>query len=54
MVDYLFEKNILVSGLCYPNTPEGASLLRMNISANHTEEQIDKLVDSIEEAFSAL
>ena len=54
MVEYLFEKNILVSGLCYPNTPEGASLLRFNISANHTEEQIDKLVDSIEEAFSSL
>ena len=54
MVEYLFEKNILVSGLCYPNTPEGASLLRFNISANHTEVQIDKLVDSIDEAFSYL
>jgi glycine C-acetyltransferase len=54
MVEYLFEKNILVSGLCYPNTPEGASLLRFNISANHTEEQIDSLVDSIEEAFGQL
>jgi 7-keto-8-aminopelargonate synthetase-like enzyme len=54
LVEYLFEKNILISGLCYPNTPEGASLLRFNISANHTEEQIDKLVESIEEAFSRL
>lgn len=54
MVEYLFEKNILVSGLCYPNTPEGASLLRFNISANHTEKQIDTLVDSIEEAFGQL
>ena len=54
MVEYLFEKDILVSGLCYPNTPEGASLLRFNISANHTEEQIDTLVDSVDEAFSCL
>ena len=54
MVEYLFEKDILVSGLCYPSTPEGASLLRFNISANHTEEQIDTLVDSVDEAFSCL
>jgi glycine C-acetyltransferase len=54
MVEYLFEQNILVSGLCYPNTPEGASLLRFNITANHTEEQIDRLVDSLDEAFSQL
>ena len=54
MVEYLFEKNILVSGLCYPNTPEGASLVRVNISACHTEEQMDQLVDKLEEAFSQL
>jgi glycine C-acetyltransferase len=54
MVEYLFEKNILISGLCYPNTPEGASLLRINLSANHTEEQIDKLVGSLEQAFGIL
>jgi glycine C-acetyltransferase len=51
MVEYLFEQNILVSGLCYPNTPEGASLLRVNLSSNHTEQQIGQLVGSIEEAF---
>lgn len=54
MVDYLFERNILVSGLCYPNTPEGASLLRINLSANHTVKQIDKLIDALEEAFKLL
>ncbi len=54
MVEYLFEKNILISGLCYPNTPEGASLLRVNLSASHTGQQIDKLVGSLEDAFKIL
>ena len=54
MVEYLLERNILISGLCYPNTPEGASLLRINLSANHTQEQIDELVDSLEQAFGLL
>ena len=54
MVEYLLERNILISGLCYPNTPEGASLLRINLSANHTQEQIDELVDSLEKAFGLL
>jgi len=54
MVEYLFERDILISGLCYPNTPEGASLLRINLSANHTESQINELVGSLEHAFSLL
>lgn len=47
IVEYLFEKNILVSALCYPNTPEGASVLRINLSVNHTEKQIDQLINAI-------
>ena len=54
MVEYLFEKNILISGLCYPNTPEGASLLRINLSVNHSRDQIDALIGSLEQAFSLL
>lgn len=54
MVQALFEKKILVSALCYPNTPEGASLLRINLSANHTKKQIDKLIKSITEAFTLI
>lgn len=54
MVEYLFEQNILVSGLCYPNTPEGASLIRINLSARHTENQIDRLIDTLEDAFRAI
>ena len=54
MVEYLFNNNILVSGLCYPNTPEGESLLRFNITASHTREQLRTLVDVLEEAFNVL
>ena len=54
MVEALFEKNILVSALCYPNTPEGASLLRINISANHTKKQLNKLIKSMTEAFALI
>jgi glycine C-acetyltransferase len=52
MVEHLFENNILVSGLCYPNTPEGASLLRVKLSAMHTEAQINQLVATLETAIS--
>jgi len=52
IVEYLFENNILISGLCYPNTPEGAALLRINISARHTQFQIDTLVDALDDAFA--
>ena len=54
MVEHLFENNVLVSGLCYPNTPEGASLLRFNISADHTEQHIDQLIVAVEQAFKYL
>jgi len=54
MVEHLFNNNILASGLCYPNTPEGESLLRFNITASHTREQIRTLVEVLEEAFNVL
>lgn len=54
IVEYLFEVNVLVSALCYPNTPEGASLLRINLSASHTEQQIDQLINLINAALARL
>ena len=54
MVEYLFDNNILVSALCYPNTPEGKSLLRINITASHTREQINTLIDVLEAAFAVI
>lgn len=54
MVEYLFGQNILVSGICYPNTPEGESLIRINVTANHSREQITTLVEVVEDAFNVL
>lgn len=54
MVEYLFNHNILVSGLCYPNTPEGESLIRINITASHSRDQIRTLVEALAEAFEVL
>ena len=54
MVEFLHNNKILVSGLCYPNTPEGESLIRINITASHTREQIRALVEALEEAFDVI
>ncbi|NVJ61099.1 MAG: pyridoxal phosphate-dependent aminotransferase family protein [Gammaproteobacteria bacterium] len=52
MVEYLFEHNILASGLCYPNTPEGESLIRVHVTANHTTDQLDTLINGLDEAIN--
>ena len=54
MVEYLFNNNILVSGLCYPNTKEGESLIRINITASHSREQIKTLITALEAGFAVL
>lgn len=54
MVEFLFKRNILVTGLCYPNTPEGESLIRINITASHTREQVRTLIETLAEAFEVL
>jgi len=54
MVEYLFSHNIIASGLCYPNTHEGESLIRINITASHTREQIKTLIGVLEAAFAVL
>ena len=54
MVELLFNNNILVSGLCYPNTPEGESLIRINVTASHSRQQMKTLVEALEEAFHVL
>jgi glycine C-acetyltransferase len=54
IVEHVFSNNILVSALCYPNTPEGESLLRINITASHSREQIKTLIEVLEQAFAVL
>jgi glycine C-acetyltransferase len=44
LVTHLFAHNILVTGLNYPVVPEGEQVIRLQISAEHTEKDIDYLL----------
>ena len=45
MVKYLFDNGILVTGLNYPVVPKGDEEIRFQVSATHTEKDIDYLID---------
>ena len=44
LVAYLFAHNILVTGLNYPVVPQGEQEIRLQVSAEHTEKDIDYLL----------
>ncbi|HHU34532.1 MAG TPA: glycine C-acetyltransferase [Bacteroidetes bacterium] len=44
----LLEEGIYVSGFCYPVVPKGEARIRVQLSAAHTREQIDRAVDALE------
>jgi glycine C-acetyltransferase len=48
MAAKLFEEGIYVVGFSYPVVPKGEARIRVQISAAHTKEQIDKAVDAFE------
>ena len=45
----LLEKNILISAILPPTVAEGTARLRVTFSATHTEKQINKLLDTLNE-----
>jgi glycine C-acetyltransferase len=45
MADALFEKGIYVIGFAYPVVPRGRARIRVQLSAAHTEEQVDRAAD---------
>ncbi|OPX39102.1 MAG: 7-keto-8-aminopelargonate synthetase [Desulfobacteraceae bacterium 4484_190.2] len=45
MVQYLFEKGVLVVGLTFPVVPRGDETIRFQINAAHTQEDIDYVLD---------
>ena len=47
LVAYLFEHNILVTGLNYPVVPKGDEEIRLQVSASQTEQDIDYLIDTL-------
>lgn len=44
----LYERGIFVSAIRPPTVPEGSSRLRVTFSADHTEEQVDQLLSTLE------
>ncbi|KKT24379.1 MAG: 2-amino-3-ketobutyrate coenzyme A ligase, partial [Candidatus Nomurabacteria bacterium GW2011_GWF2_43_8] len=45
----LLEKGLFVVGLWFPVVPEGTARLRFQISAAHTQEQIDRALEILGE-----
>lgn len=45
LVKYLFARQILVTGLNFPVVPRGEEEIRLQVSASHTEKDIDYLLD---------
>jgi glycine C-acetyltransferase len=46
MADALLDEGIYVIGFSYPVVPKGAARIRVQISAAHTDEQLDAAVDA--------
>ncbi len=49
LVDFLFDKNILVTNISYPVVAKGRDEIRIQISATHTKDEIDYLVNCMKE-----
>nr|WP_319472547.1 glycine C-acetyltransferase [uncultured Sphaerochaeta sp.] len=49
MADILLNKGIYVIGFCYPVVPKGKARIRVQLSATHTLEDLDKAVDAFKE-----
>jgi glycine C-acetyltransferase len=47
LVKHLFDNDILVTGLNYPVVPKGEEEIRLQVSASHTEKDIQYLLDTL-------
>ncbi|HSW31646.1 MAG TPA: aminotransferase class I/II-fold pyridoxal phosphate-dependent enzyme [Longimicrobiales bacterium] len=45
LVRYLFENGVLVTGLAFPVVPKGSEEIRTQVNADHTESDIDHVLD---------
>lgn len=52
--DEMLERDIFVIGFSYPVVPEGKARIRVQISAAHTEEEIDMAVAAFKEVGTKL
>ena len=54
MASMMLEEGIYVIGFSYPVVPEGTARIRVQISAAHTEEQLDRAMDAFRESAGRL
>jgi 8-amino-7-oxononanoate synthase len=47
--DRLLERNILVTAIRPPTVPAGSARLRVTLSATHSEAQVDRLLEALQE-----
>lgn len=50
IVAHLFENGVLATGLAYPVVPKGDEEIRFQVNADHTEADIDQVLDVLAEA----
>lgn len=48
LVRHLYEHGVLVTGLAYPVVPQGDEEIRTQVNADHTEADIDRVLDILE------
>ena len=46
MADRLLNEGIYVIGVCYPVVPKGRARIRVQLSAAHAKEDLDKAVEA--------
>ena len=49
MADELLKRGIYVIGFSYPVVPQGQARIRMQVSAAHTDEQLDRAIAAFTE-----
>ncbi len=49
LVKFLFEKNVLATGLNFPVVPKGDEEIRFQVNADHTESDIDYVINVLKE-----
>ena len=50
----LLQAGFLVSAIRPPTVPNGSARLRVTLSANHDEQQVDRLLDALANALKAI
>jgi glycine C-acetyltransferase len=54
MANALLEEGIYVIGFCFPVVPKGAARIRVQISAGHTRDHLDKAIAAFTKVGRAL